>query len=100
MNFLGYLILIPLALLYWIVVKVIDYSIQGGKRRLVGILACPVLGGLCIFLGWWMVFIGYLDYRPDGAYQVTWPIPGWTGMVGGAVFILFGTLRCAFGHEK
>lgn len=100
MGFLGYLILLPLGLLFWIAVKAINYSVQGGSKRLVGILACPILGGLCMLLGWWMAFVGYLDYRPDGVYQVTWPIAGWIGIVGGGLYILGGTLWSAFGHEK
>ena len=100
MGCLGYLILLPFGLLGWVAIKAINYSVQGGVRRLVGILACPVLGGLCVWIGYWMAFEGYLDYRPDGIYQTTWPIAGWIGIVGGALYILIGTLWTAFGHSK
>jgi len=47
-----------------------------------------------------MTFEGYPDYRPDGVYQVTYPIAGWIGIAIGAVYILIGTLWSAFGHSK
>lgn len=100
MGCLGYLILAPMGLLAWIATKAINYSVQGGSKRLVGMVACPVLGGLCVFMGWWLAFVGYLDTRPDGVYQVTYPVAGWIGIVAGGIFVLIGTLWSAFGHSK
>ena len=97
---MGYLIILPIGLFAWIATKAINYSVQGGVRRLVGILACPILGGLCVGIGWWMAFVGYLDYQTDGVYQITYPVAGWFGIVSGGSYILVGTLWSAFGHEK
>ena len=67
---------------------------------MVGIIACPILGGFCVLLGWWIAFEGYLHYQPDGVYQVTYPVAGWIGIVSGALYIVVGTLWSAFGHSK
>jgi len=100
MGCLGYIILAPVGLLAFIAVKAINYSVRGGSRRLIGVVACPILGGLSVLVGWWMAFEGFLEYRPDGAYQITFPVAGWIAIVVGASFILTGTLWSAFGHSK
>jgi vacuolar-type H+-ATPase subunit I/STV1 len=97
---MGYLLLLPVGLLGWVAIKAINYSVGGGSRRLVGIFVCPVFGGLAVWLGWWLAFEGYMETKPDGIYQVTYPIAGWISIIIGALYILLGTLWSAFGHEK
>lgn len=97
---MGWLILLPVVIVAWLAIKVINYSVKGGIRRLVGVVTCPILGGLSLWGGSWLAFEGYLETRPDGIYQVTYPIPGWIGIVMGVAVILIGTLWSIFGRSK
>lgn len=95
-----YILLLPIALFCLIIRQAVNFSVQGGARRIVGIIVSPILGMPCVWVGWWMAYVGYLDYEPEGVYQVTDPVAGWIGIVFGGIYTLIGTLYSAFGHEK
>ena len=95
MGCLGYIFLLPWVVIGGVVSVAVRYSIKGGFRRAVGIIVCPIVGGLGFWLGWWLTFEGYLETQADGIYQVTYPVAGWLGMVVSALFIFNGdTMGC------
>jgi hypothetical protein len=93
-KIIGYLMLLPYAGISWLAVKIAGSSAKkGGRTRLLGIIASFILGGICIGLGYWGAFKGYLEWRGNELYQVTYPVWGWIGIVVGGIIILFCSLR-------
>jgi len=96
--FFGYVILfLPHAVLLGLAMMAIHYSVKGGIRRIVGFISCPILGTLCVGIGWWIAYIGFPE---NGDYYVSYPVAGWIEIVLGAGCILIGTLLSIFGNEK
>ena len=94
-----------MGLIYWLfiapvaglAIMSVNYAVAwGGYRRLVGVIACPVLGGLCVFMGLLLALVGF----PDGIYRITYPISGWSGIVVGALVVLVGTPWSILGHKR
>ena len=96
--YLGFVILmLPYMVLMSIALVAIRYSVQGGSRRLVGFFGCPVLGAVCVGIGWWVAYIGFPE---DSIHYVAYPVAGWIGIVLGSICILFGTLYSIFGSGE
>ncbi len=92
---MGFILLLPYALLILVAWLAIRYSVKGGSRRLVGILGCPMLGAICFGLGWWMAYVGF---PKTSMTYVAYPVAGWIGMVAGSVCLIFGTIYSMFGR--
>jgi len=94
--FIGFIILmLPYFILMFVALFAVGYSIRGGTRRLVGFISCPILGSLCIGVGWWVAYVGFPE---NGQSYVSYPIAGWIGIVVGSCCLLFGTPYSLFGQ--
>ena len=99
---MGWLSLLLVGALALICEKAINYSVRGGdERRPVGILACLLLGGAMIAIGYWVAFVGWTETgtlnSQYGIIQNTYPIAGLINMVCGGFFAIVGTFRSASG---
>jgi hypothetical protein len=91
--------LIPFVGAFWITIQTANFCVKKGIR-LVGIFSSLALGGFCTMLGYWGAFVGYEETRTNGIYQVTFPVWGWIGLVGGAVIALFGIWTSLAGNKE
>lgn len=100
-----FLALIPIGILTAIATKAINYSVDGGSKRLVGIITCLLFGGGIAAFGYWAVFIGYETH--EGSWQEGWtvyqntnPIVGGIALLIGGSMATLGTLWSAMMKEK
>lgn len=98
---LGALMLLPYGIAVLLAKKIVESCAKkGGLVRLLGVLACLILGGFCVGLGYWGAFEGYTEWRGLELYQVTYPVWGWIGIVVGGSIIVFFSLRSLIASKQ
>lgn len=88
---MGFLLILPIGIPIVMAIGAINYSAKGRGKRALGIILCPLSGGLSVAWGWLLAFGGF----PEGSSVVTYPVAGVTAFVCGIIIGLFGTIRAA-----
>jgi len=108
MGWLSWGLLLPLVIVFWITKSIVKFVVgKGGFWRLLGILTSLALGGVCIWIGYWLAIEGYTEFVGGNLYEgyleynkITYPIPGWIDMIGGGLIAVVGTLMALFGKKE
>jgi hypothetical protein len=100
MRCLGWLLLLPLTISFYLVRWVVSYFAQkGGLWRFLGVLVSLIIGGVFIFVGYGFGIECYTEWRDGSYYRVTMPVLGWIFMVGGGIIAIVGSFKSLFGQE-
>ena len=92
MGCLGWVLIAPFIGLGYAAIKAVDYFIKKGKKPL-GVLISILLGGISLWLGYDLAYVGWTEYEGLTLYQVTYPVAGWIGMVIGGGAVIGGIIR-------
>ena len=87
---MGWLLLLPLALSFWLAIIIANACVKRGWRFL-GILASLIIGGINILVGYWFGIEGFIETQGLESYIVTYPVLGWILMIGGGLIAALGT---------